>query len=57
MVVPSEGVALDLVVRQRPVGYLVIIPGPDLPADRTTRLVVAAMANQLAIVTAEQPLR
>ena len=55
MVLPHEGVALDLVARQRPVGYLVIIPGRDVPADRTTRLAVAAMANQLAIVAAEQP--
>jgi K+-sensing histidine kinase KdpD len=28
MMLPREGVALDLVARQRPVGYLVIIPGP-----------------------------
>jgi K+-sensing histidine kinase KdpD len=45
MVIPRQGVALDLVARQRPVGYLVIIPDPDLPADRTTRLAVAAMAT------------
>jgi K+-sensing histidine kinase KdpD len=57
MVLPREGVALDLVARQRPVGYLVIIPGRDAPADRTTRLAVAAMANELAIVATEQPQR
>ena len=57
IVLPLEGVALDLVARQQPVGYLVIIPGRDLPADRTTRLAVAAMANQLAIVATEQPQR
>jgi K+-sensing histidine kinase KdpD len=57
MVLPREGVALDLVARQRPVGYLVIIPGRDMPADRTTRLAVAAMANELAIVATEQPQR
>jgi K+-sensing histidine kinase KdpD len=57
MVLPREGVALDLVARQRPVGYLVIIPGRDTPADRTTRLAVAAMANELAIVATEQPQR
>ena len=57
MVLPHEGVALALVARQRPVGYLVIIPGRDVPADRTTRLAVAAMANQLGIVAAEQPQR
>jgi K+-sensing histidine kinase KdpD len=57
MVLPREGVALDLVARQRPVGYLVIIPGRDVPADRTTRLAVAAMANELAIVATEQPQR
>jgi hypothetical protein len=55
MVLPREGVALDLVAHQRPVGYLVIIPGRDVPADRTTRLAVAAMANELAIVATEQP--
>jgi K+-sensing histidine kinase KdpD len=57
MVLPREGVALDLVARQRPVGYLVIIPGRDVPADRTTRLAVAAMANELAIAATEQPQR
>lgn len=57
MVLPHEGVALDLVARQQPVGYLVIIPGRDVPADRTTRLAVAAMANQLAVVATEQPHR
>jgi K+-sensing histidine kinase KdpD len=57
MVLPPEGVALDLVARQRPVGYLVIIPGGDVPADRTTRLAVAAIANELAIVATEQPQR
>jgi hypothetical protein len=57
MVLPRDGVALDLVARQQPIGYLVIIPGRDLPADRTTRLAVAAMANQLAIVATEQPQR
>jgi K+-sensing histidine kinase KdpD len=57
MVLPREGVALDLVARQRPVGYLVIIPGRDMPADRTTRLAVAAMANEVAIVATEQPQR
>jgi len=57
MLLPRNGVALDLVARQQPVGYLVIIPGRDVPADRTTRLAVAAMANQLAIVAAAQPQR
>jgi K+-sensing histidine kinase KdpD len=57
MMLPREGVALDLVARQRPVGYLVIIPGRDVPADRTTRLAVAAMATSLAIAATEQPQR
>jgi hypothetical protein len=57
MVLPLEGVALDLVARQRPVGYLVVIPGRDVPADRTTRLAVAAMANELAIAATEQSQR
>jgi hypothetical protein len=57
MLLPRNGVALDLVARQQPVGYLVIIPGPDEPADRTTRLAVATMANQLAVAATEQPQR
>ena len=46
--------ALDLVARQQPVGYLVVLPGGDVPADRTIRLAVAAIANELAIATTEQ---
>jgi K+-sensing histidine kinase KdpD len=57
MVLPLEGVALDLVARQHPVGYLVVIPGRDVPADRTIRLAVAALANQLAIAATEQSQR
>ena len=57
MVLPLEGVALDLVARQQPIGYLVVIPGRDVPADRTIRLAVAAMANELAIAATEQPQR
>ena len=54
MVLPLEGVALDLIARQQPVGYLVVLPGGDVPADRTIRLAVAAMANELAIAATEQ---
>jgi K+-sensing histidine kinase KdpD len=54
MVLPLEGVALDLVARQHPIGYLVVIPGRDVPADRTIRLAVAAMANELAIAATGQ---
>jgi K+-sensing histidine kinase KdpD len=54
MVLPLDGVALDLVAHQQPVGYLVVIPGRDVPADRTTRLAVAAMANELAVAATEQ---
>jgi Domain of unknown function (DUF4118) len=54
MVLPPEGVALDLVAHQQPVGYLAIIPGRDMPADRTIRLAVAAMANELAIMATAQ---
>ena len=57
MVLPLEGVALDLVAHQHPVGYLVVIPGRDVPADRTIRLAVAALANQLAIAATEQSQR
>jgi K+-sensing histidine kinase KdpD len=54
MVLPLEGVAIDLVARQQPVGYLVVIPGHDVAADRTTRLAVAAMANQVAVAAIER---
>jgi K+-sensing histidine kinase KdpD len=54
MVLPLEGVALDLVAHHQPVGYLVVIPGRDVPADRTTRLAVAAMANELAVAATER---
>jgi K+-sensing histidine kinase KdpD len=57
MVLPLEGVALDLVAHQRPVGYLVVLPGRDVPADRTVRLAVAAMANELAIAATERSQR
>jgi K+-sensing histidine kinase KdpD len=57
MVLPLGGVALDLVTRQQPVGYLVVIPGHDVPADRTTRLAVAAMANQVAVAAIERSQR
>jgi hypothetical protein len=57
MVLPLEGVALDLVARQQPIGYLVVIPGRDVPADRTIRLAVAAMANEVAVAATEQSQR
>jgi K+-sensing histidine kinase KdpD len=57
MMLPLEGVALDLVARQQPLGYLVVIPGRDMPADRTIRLAMAAMANELAIAAIEQSQR
>ncbi|HJU02776.1 MAG TPA: hypothetical protein VJ966_16400, partial [Actinomycetes bacterium] len=57
MVLPLEGVALDLVALQQPVGYLVIIPGRDVRADRTTRLAVAAIANQVAVAATERSQR
>ena len=57
MVLPLEGVALDLVAHQQPVGYLIVIPGHDVPADRTTRLAVAAMANQVAVAAIERSQR
>jgi K+-sensing histidine kinase KdpD len=57
MVLPLEGVALDLVACQQPVGYLVVIPGGDVPADRTIRLAVAAMANEVAVAASEQSQR
>jgi len=57
MVLPLEGVALGLVAYQHPVGYLVVLPGHDVPADRTIRLAVAAMANEVAVAATEQSQR
>ena len=57
MVLPLEGVVLDLVARQQPVGYLVVLPGGDVPADRTMRLAVAAIANEVAVAATEQSQR
>jgi K+-sensing histidine kinase KdpD len=57
MLLPLEGVALDLVAHDRPVGYLVVIPGREVPADRTTRTAVAAIANELAIAVTERSQR
>jgi K+-sensing histidine kinase KdpD len=54
MVLPLEGVALDLVAHQQPVGYLVVLPGRDVPADRTIRLAVAAIANEVAMAATEE---
>jgi K+-sensing histidine kinase KdpD len=55
MVLPPKGIALDLVARGRPVGYLIIIPHRDVSADGTTRLALAAIANELAIAATKQP--
>jgi K+-sensing histidine kinase KdpD len=57
MVLPREGVALDLVARQQPVGYLVVVPWHDVPADPTTRLALATVANELAMAATRQPQR
>ena len=57
MVLPPEGIAIDLVAHRQPVGYLVVVPGHDVPADRTTRLAVAAIANQVAVAATERSQR
>jgi K+-sensing histidine kinase KdpD len=57
MVLPPEGIAIDLVAHSRPVGYLVVVPGRDVPADPTTRLAVAAIANQVAVAATERSQR
>lgn len=57
MVLPRKGIVLDLVARGRPVGYLVVIPHHDVPADGTIRLAVAAIGNELAIAVANQAQR
>lgn len=47
-VLPAQGVVLHLTRRHRRVGSLVILPEPDHPLLRTTRIAIAAAAHVLA---------
>jgi K+-sensing histidine kinase KdpD len=48
LVLPAQGVVVDLVRRGRRVGALVIVPAEDRPILRTTRMAIAAAAHALA---------
>src|SRR6266705_555419 len=49
LVLPAEGVVVDLVRQGRRVGALVVEPEADRPLLRTTRMAVAAAAHALAV--------
>lgn len=48
LVLPAEGAVVDLVRHHARVGALVVVPQPDRPILRTTRLAIAAAAHALA---------
>ena len=48
LVLPDQGVMLELVRRGVRVGALVVVPGQDQPVTRATRLGLAAVAHALA---------
>jgi K+-sensing histidine kinase KdpD len=51
LVLPAEGVVVDLVQHGRRVGSLVVLPQADHPLLRATRMSIAATAHALATVT------
>jgi K+-sensing histidine kinase KdpD len=51
LVLPAEGVVVDLVQQGRRVGSLVVVPQADHPLLRTTRMSIAATAHALATIT------
>jgi K+-sensing histidine kinase KdpD len=51
LVLPAEGVVVDLVRHGRRVGSLVVLPQADHPLLRATRMSIAATAHALAAVT------
>jgi hypothetical protein len=51
LVLPAEGVVVDLVQQGRRVGSLVVVPQADHPLLRTTRMSIAAAAHALATIT------
>jgi K+-sensing histidine kinase KdpD len=48
LVLPAEGAVVDLVQQGRRVGSLVVVPQPDHPLLRSTRMSIAATAHALA---------
>lgn len=48
LVLPAEGAVVDMVRGQIRVGALVVVPRPDRPILRSTRMAIAAAANALA---------
>jgi K+-sensing histidine kinase KdpD len=51
LVLPAEGVVVDLVQQGQRVGSLVVVPQADHPLLRTTRMSIAATAHALATIT------
>jgi K+-sensing histidine kinase KdpD len=51
LVLPAEGIVVDLVQHGRRVGSLVVVPQADHPLLRTTRMSIAATAHALAAIT------
>jgi K+-sensing histidine kinase KdpD len=51
LVLPAEGIVVDLVQHGRRVGSLVVVPQADHPLLRTTRMSIAATAHALATIT------
>jgi K+-sensing histidine kinase KdpD len=51
LVLPAQGVVVDLVQQGRRVGSLVVVPQTDHPLLRTTRRSIAATAHALATIT------
>jgi hypothetical protein len=47
-VLPAEGAVVDMVHDHTRVGALVVVPKPDRPILRTTRMAIAAAAHALA---------
>jgi K+-sensing histidine kinase KdpD len=50
LVLPAEGAVVDLVKGRTRIGSLVVIPRPDRPIQRATRMAIAATAHELAMV-------
>lgn len=48
LVLPAEGVVVDMVHDHGRVGALVVVPRPDRPILRTTRMAIATAAHALA---------
>jgi K+-sensing histidine kinase KdpD len=48
LVLPAEGVVVDMIHDHTRVGALVVVPKPDRPIMRTTRMAIAAAAHALA---------